>query len=407
MAETLASILSPADDLAGRWAKRVRDNEPDERTGDDVFLAVSETLVRHLADGDPVHCPNIGTLSVGSLMSLRQVAHERVSSAGEASVVPSMLTRLDEAVDALLVECVEGRIRDLELDAFADPLTGAGNRRALERDLKMHLAQVERYQHTLSIVMIDLDGLKAINDVEGHDAGDRLLRELSATFTGELRASDGFYRVGGDEFVTVLPHTDRPAAEAFVERVRVHSPSFSAGIATAPLDAVAVSELIEAADQRLIRHRTKGRGRRPAPKQPAQRSPETKSEQVVIGSVSTTVDDETTTVDILLRQGALERAGRASGPAIVSAEPGIAAAATLEAFRRLGLDVGAAAVESSEVRAMAGRDVVTVVINTRAGDMEIVVTGSSVVRRGVAEASATATVQALARRLPARQVIHV
>ena len=409
MPEPLATILSPPDAVAGEWARRVREVDDAAPEGDDAFLAVTQALVRHLAEGDPLTCPEITELSVSALTVLRQVGHDRIGSTAEPMVVPELLTSLDGAVDRLLVDCVQGRMRDLEADAFADPLTGAGNRRALERDLRMFLAQVERYEHPLSIVMIDLDGLKAVNDVQGHDAGDALLRQLSTTFIAELRAGDAFYRVGGDEFVTVLPHSDRVAAEGFVERVRAVAPPFSAGVATAPLDGTGVGELIAVADQRLIRHRGPSRGRRrqTPPPQPAAARPPVDEGRIVVASVTTTIDWESTSVEVLLRQGGLERTGKCSGPALASAEPRIAATAALEAFQRLGYEVSVAGIESADVRRMAEREVVTVMITSREGEVEVVGAGSAVVRRGIAEAAATAVVQALGRTAPAREIIHV
>lgn len=408
MAENLATILSPAEAVAEEWAQRVRASNPLRETDGQVFVAVAEALVRHLDDGEPVRCPEVGELSVSTLTVLRQVGHDRVTSSAEAEDAAGLLSRFDGAVDAMLLDCVEGQMRGLELDAFADPLTGAGNRRALERDLRVFLAQVERYDHPLSIVMIDLDGLKAVNDVQGHEAGDALLRQLSMTFVDELRAGDAFYRVGGDEFVAVLPHADRQSAEAFVERVRAVAPAFSAGVATAPLDGIAVGELIDVADQRLIRHRGPSRARRArAAATPSVPRQEVGADAFVVASVTTTVDWERTTIEVLVRQGDMERTGKSSGSTLASAAPSIAASATIDAFRRLGHDLVGAVVESAELRAMADREVVTVIVSTRAGDMELTGTGSAIVRRGVGEAAAVAVIQALGRSLPARQVIQV
>jgi diguanylate cyclase (GGDEF)-like protein len=404
--QTLVRVLSPATELADLWAQRLREVQPDEVAGDDVLLAVTESLIGHLADGDSTPVPEVSALAISTLSVLRQVGHERIASSSDPAAATAMLTRLDDAVDAMFLEGVNARIRDLELDALADPLTGAGNRRALERDLQMLLAQADRYQHALSIVMIDLDGLKAINDVEGHDAGDRQLRQLSSTFTNELRAGDAFYRVGGDEFVTVLPHADTAAAEAFVERVRPHAPPFSCGVATAPLDAVTVAELLDVADQRLIRHRRPGRGRRRADP-PAPPVVDESRNGIVVVTVTTIIEAESTTVEVHLRQGGLERTGKSTGAASASAEPGIAASAALEAMRRLGYDIGTTVVESADVRPMAGRDVATVLISSRVGDSELLRTISSVVRRGVADAVVTGIVQNLTPTLPVRQVIQV
>ena len=408
MAESLATLLSPAAVVSEEWARRVRERNPSSTIDDAVFLAVADTLVTQLTEDGPMECPELTMLAVDDLTLLRQVAHERIASSDDPAVVSDHFARVDRAIDELLVDCVQGRIRHLELDAFADPLTGAGNRRALERDLRMFLAQVERYSHALSLVVIDVDGLKAVNDVQGHEAGDALLRQLATACIGELRAGDGFYRIGGDEFVAVLLHADSVAADAFVERVRPVAPAFSCGSATAPHDGLDVAGLLDVADQRLIQHR--GPSRRRAAKArtaPAPVDTGASEQDVVLASVTVSMDSETTSIEVVLRQGGSERSGKRSGPGISSAEPRIAATATLEALERLGYDGVIAHIESAELLRVGAHDVVTVVVASRAGDVDVVGSGSAVVRRGVAEASARAVIQAIAPTLPARQVIQV
>lgn len=407
MTESLATLLSPAESIADDWAARVRRLAPNTVTDDALFLTITRSLVRHLEVDEPLRCPEAVDVSVPALTVLRQVAHDRISSSDEPLAVPNLLTRIDGAIDELVVECVEGRMRHLELDALIDPLTGAGNRRALDRDLRMWLAQAVRYEHELSIVMIDVDGLKAVNDVQGHEAGDTLLRQVAMSFAGGLRAGDGFYRFGGDEFVAVLPHASREEAETFVERARGNAPSFSVGVATSPDDGSAASLLLDAADQRLIRHRGPA-GRRGAPAETSRAAVASRAhEMLVVSSVITAVTADSTSVEATLRQGDLERTGRASGPALAIAEPTIAVNATLDALSGLGYDVDQVHVETVELRRVADRDVVTVLIWTRTGDVEVLGTGSAAVRRGSAEAAARAMVQAMAPVLPARQVIQV
>jgi len=103
--------------------------------------------------------------------------------------------------------------------ATTDPLTGLLNRRAIEQRMQVESQRAQRYGLPLSLLMIDLDGLKRVNDQGGHSAGDRALRRAAAAISCTLRASDFGGRWGGDEFVILAPHTSRQAARQLAERV--------------------------------------------------------------------------------------------------------------------------------------------------------------------------------------------
>jgi diguanylate cyclase (GGDEF)-like protein len=103
--------------------------------------------------------------------------------------------------------------------ATTDPLTGLLNRRAIEKQIQLEWARARRYGLPLSLLMIDLDGLKHVNDVGGHSAGDRVLRGAGAAISCTLRGSDFGGRWGGDEFVILAPHTARDSARQLAERV--------------------------------------------------------------------------------------------------------------------------------------------------------------------------------------------
>lgn len=157
------------------------------------------------------------------------------------------------------------RVSDLErlaLAAFVDPLTGLRNRRGLDRDLEQALALARRGERPLTVVVGDLDGLKEINDREGHAAGDRALRALGVALESALRAGDAAYRIGGDEFLLVLADTGAAEADAVVARVRTTAPAFSCGQATFPADGEDGTSLMELADQRLLSGRRQTRTRR-------------------------------------------------------------------------------------------------------------------------------------------------
>jgi diguanylate cyclase (GGDEF)-like protein len=104
-------------------------------------------------------------------------------------------------------------------------------------------------------VLLDLDGLKAINDTDGHAAGDALLRELGRRLRERLRVEDIAARVGGDEFAVILPELDAAFAPELLERVSKANDEaieFSAGIARCPEDATSFDDLYHIADERLL-----------------------------------------------------------------------------------------------------------------------------------------------------------
>ncbi len=108
----------------------------------------------------------------------------------------------------------------LELTARIDPLTGAGNRRRLVEDLRAVRAHIHRSGMTYGLIEIDVDHFKAINDRLGHLAGDEVLRQVVEALQGTLRAQDGIYRYGGEEFLVVMAVATDDALLAAAERLR-------------------------------------------------------------------------------------------------------------------------------------------------------------------------------------------
>ncbi len=112
------------------------------------------------------------------------------------------------------------RAAHAEEEARTDPLTGARNRRAFLEALTAELAQARRHRAFPVLVMIDVDGLKQVNDERGHAAGDRLLRSLASRLRTALREGDLLARLGGDEFAVLLYRSSRDEALAVAERLR-------------------------------------------------------------------------------------------------------------------------------------------------------------------------------------------
>jgi diguanylate cyclase (GGDEF)-like protein/PAS domain S-box-containing protein len=108
----------------------------------------------------------------------------------------------------------------LEKLATTDPLTGICNRRKFTETATVELERARRYGHALSIVILDVDHFKSVNDNHGHDFGDAALRQLAQILTASIRDIDLAARIGGEEFTLLLPETDAAAAHAVCERLR-------------------------------------------------------------------------------------------------------------------------------------------------------------------------------------------
>jgi len=158
--------------------------------------------------------------------------------------------------------------------AVTDGLTGVFNRRYLDTTLDEELKRAERHGRPLTIAMIDIDHFKRFNDTLGHQAGDRLLRDLTKVMRQSIRAEDRVARYGGEEFVIIFPETPlgdgmlaaeklrRVTEDRFAAGTRPAYPvTISIGLATFPGDGTTGTELIRQADERLYRAKAEGRNR--------------------------------------------------------------------------------------------------------------------------------------------------
>ncbi|HEX6316866.1 MAG TPA: diguanylate cyclase, partial [Gemmatimonadaceae bacterium] len=177
---------------------------------------------------------------------------------------------------ATLIETTIADNRRLEELAHTDPLTKTLNRRALSERLASEMERVRRYSTTMSLLLIDLDHFKQVNDTHGHLMGDEVLIEVASLLLRVVRAVDIVARYGGEEFVVVLPETGAPGAEAFAERLRelIEAHCFvesrgapirlttSIGVSAFPGYGVdSVEDLLTSADQALYRAKSEGRNR--------------------------------------------------------------------------------------------------------------------------------------------------
>jgi diguanylate cyclase (GGDEF)-like protein len=124
-------------------------------------------------------------------------------------------------VTIVLLERWRERERRVRILSTTDSLTGLPNRRALFERFELELARARRQQEPVTVCVVDLDHFKQINDSHGHAAGDEVLQYASRVLRGQLRDVDLLGRIGGEEFVIVLPDTDAAAAQQALERCRI------------------------------------------------------------------------------------------------------------------------------------------------------------------------------------------
>ena len=253
---------SPAGAVApdpGLWLRLWRERlQGDARLPEDEARLVVEAVAEDLRGGHPESLDRAGrawarahrsiSAMVGRLSSLREAL-----AAAAAADDP---LRMHRAIDRVTTAATEEVLNRLEQASRTDALTGVGNRRAFDETLSATLSAAARQGHEVTVVAVDLDGLKRINDTEGHAAGDAALMALVRAFYAQLRDEDRVFRVGGDEFVILLPFTSSAAAELLMERIqRGGAPAFTWGAAGYPVAGGDARRLVEAADLDLYRRR--------------------------------------------------------------------------------------------------------------------------------------------------------
>jgi len=179
--------------------------------------------------------------------------------------LPRHILRTTEALDKSRAE-MRRMYERARADALRDALTGLGNHRGFQEELDRQLDLYSRHKVPVALLLIDLDDLKLVNDVDGHAAGDEVLREFGRVLSESGRFADRAFRIGGDEFAVLMPHTDADGAIQIGRRLQERaarapgrSISFSGGISACPLQATTRSQLYAQADAALYWCKRHGR----------------------------------------------------------------------------------------------------------------------------------------------------
>jgi two-component system, cell cycle response regulator len=188
----------------------------------------------------------------------------------ELQIRMSSMLRIKRLADEL--EKVNKELAEL---ATVDPLTQVANRRACEPRLIHEFQRARRYKHPFTVMLIDIDHFKAVNDNYGHPVGDKVLIEVAAAIRQSTRNTDMVARFGGEEFIVLAPETTALAGELVADRIRrsiaqrtssksdkgLPTVTASLGLASTELEVATETELVARADQALYRAKHEGRNR--------------------------------------------------------------------------------------------------------------------------------------------------
>jgi diguanylate cyclase (GGDEF)-like protein len=301
----LARLDRSRDELAKAWLVRLIERAsldeirelPTERIARELPELIGD-IVREAAegDGDPYDLPQDQAERAASLATMRggreihaadvardvaalqsvlvRALREEIGESDPARFAEAVeqLVEASGAIQAAAMEAhVQTRSRELESQANTDPLTGLGNLRALQRELGTLLDVHKRYRHPFGLLLMDIDGLKRINDSHGHQAGDRVLMQVGMSLRRSIRTVDTAARIGGDEFCVLLPQQDLKSAAKLAARLataveeEVATPgdppvTISIGVAASPEHGDEAEALVDTADRAMYRAKAAGEG---------------------------------------------------------------------------------------------------------------------------------------------------
>jgi diguanylate cyclase (GGDEF)-like protein len=268
-----AVILYDGDEIGGLHSLTKDETIIGRTAGCDIVIPETRVSRRHAMirrtqpGGDEFEIVDLGSTN-GTFLEGAPVRRAVLQNGDKVGIGGRILSfsRLDQADLAY-----QSRIVQM---IHVDELTGLLTKRSLFRALEMELIRAQRYRHPVSVLMMDLDHFKLVNDTYGHLVGSDCLAEVGKLIRESTRETDVSGRYGGEEFVTFLPESDSPGGLIVAERVRTameervfrygeltYRVQISIGIATWPSDGNSVESLVHAADTALYRAKNTGRNR--------------------------------------------------------------------------------------------------------------------------------------------------
>ena len=313
-----ACLISRWDPESGRLAPIGADGRP--AVGPERDLGANRTLRHVLMNDEAVWLdPSVEPLEPAELSRLHQLGGAAsmllpLSTAGRVAGILELISetpgrRFSDGEVTLLramanqaASALENArlVRQLRDAAETDPVTGVYSHRHLQDRVRQEVARAARGHAPLSVLMVDLDDFKRINDLHGHQAGDRVLRAIAGALRAAVRTSDVVARYGGDEFVVVMPDTDEQEASNVAGRAEaavaglVHPMpdgselhvTCSVGLALHPRDGRSGKELLRAADAKMYRHK-RSRGSQDRPTRAPDDVPRGRSEAAAVPILQT------------------------------------------------------------------------------------------------------------------------
>lgn len=231
-----------------------------------------QLLCKHILDPFPAASICIPMIVQEEIVGLFYLCHQTNPHFFDTTTMQLVQAIADSA--AVAMDNINLR-ESLRQQSIRDPLTRLFNRRYMEETLDREIKRAERAGYPLALMLFDIDFFKQVNDVHGHQAGDSVLRDLGDMLISHTRADDVACRYGGEEFLTILPNTNRQAVLHKAEKLRnmikqmewhfnVQKPTHitvSLGVAVYPADGKTSAELLKIADAGLYRAKNEGRDR--------------------------------------------------------------------------------------------------------------------------------------------------
>lgn len=261
---TTLSKTGPAKSFV-KWLKTQYSKMPRSRSGLRILLQSNQIFIKHEVELDDF---------------IQQPDHKifllcmyEVSSIESTELVETLKTHPYVFVEHFIKpNCFYSRIKQQN---WLDALTGVFNRRYFDNQLSTELQRASRYEHNLSVILLDIDGFRAVNKEFGSQTGDRVLQQLARILERSLRSVDILARYGSDEFVILLPETRKAHTQKTAQRIvknvrnhdffkddlRIKEINVSIGIVGFPEDAGGVREIVKKAEDALRRAKRQGGGR--------------------------------------------------------------------------------------------------------------------------------------------------